>query len=248
MRTDSQHVAPGNPRTRRRVTRTVLGAAVAVALGGSGLYIANANAAETPVAGRLQAEAYAAQSGAETQGTSDADGGKNVGWLANGDWLRYDGVTIGSSVSARIASDNPAGGSIELHLGSATGTLLTTIPVARTGGWQDWVTKTATVTPPAGPQTLFAVMKSAQGGDFLNINWFTLGGTATTRSSPCCKAAQPGPGSTCAVITVSTATICAAVFSLPSQLGRKSRRILVTYSRAEITRMPRSRLNTSTVT
>ena len=180
MRTDSQHVAPGNPRTRRRVTRTVLGAAVAVALGGSGLYIANANADETPVAGRLQAEAFAAQSGAQTENTGDVDGGKNVGWLANGDWLRYDNVTVGSAVSARIASDNTTGGSIELHLGTATGKLLTTIPVTKTGGWQKWVTKTATVTPPAGPQTLFAVLKSAQGGDFVNINWFTLGGTAAT--------------------------------------------------------------------
>ncbi|MDY7089344.1 MAG: carbohydrate-binding protein, partial [Actinomycetota bacterium] len=186
MRTDPQHVAPPDPR-RRRSTRVALGAAVAVALGGSGVYIATANAAETVIPGRLQAEAFSAQSGARTENTSDRDGGRNVGWLANGDWLRYDNVTVGSTVTARIASDNPAGGSIELRLGSPTGTLLTTIPVARTGGWQKWVTRTATVKAPAGKQKLVAVMKSSQKSDFVNINWFTVGAAA----APATPAATP---------------------------------------------------------
>jgi hypothetical protein len=191
MRTAPQHVAPADPVVRRRLTRTVLGAAIAVTLGGSGLYLANANAAETPVAGRLQAEAFAAQSGAQTENTGDADGGKDVGWLADGDWLRYDGVAIGTSVSARIASDNPAGGSIELHLGSATGKLLTTIAVTGTGGWQKWVTKTAAVTAPAGPQTLFAVMRSPQRGDFVNLNWFTLGDPSAPATTPATGSPAP---------------------------------------------------------
>nr|WP_221377892.1 DUF1996 domain-containing protein [Actinoplanes polyasparticus] len=191
MRTEPLHVAPPNPKTRRRVTRAALGAAVAVALGASGIYIANANAAETVVAGRLQAEAFAAQSGAQTENTGDQDGGKNVGWLANGDWLRYDSVSIGSTVTARIASDSAAGGSVELRLGSQTGTLLATIPVARTGGWQKFVTTTATVKAPAGKQKLFAVMKSKQGGDFVNINWFTLGATATTTPPATAPATKP---------------------------------------------------------
>ncbi|WP_250036780.1 DUF1996 domain-containing protein [Paractinoplanes maris] len=183
MRTDPLHVAPPNPKTRRRVTRAALGSAVAVALGASGVYIANANAAETVVPGRLQAEAFTAQSGAQTESTGDQDGGQNVGWLANGDWLRYDNVAVGTTVTARLASDNAAGGSVELRLGSPTGTLLTTIPVARTGGWQKYVTTTATVKAPAGPQKLVAVMKSKQAGDFVNINWFTLGATATPPTS-----------------------------------------------------------------
>ncbi|GAA2653645.1 hypothetical protein Adu01nite_77220 [Paractinoplanes durhamensis] len=154
-----------------------------MAVTGSGVYIANADAAETVVPGRLQAEAYSAQSGAQTEGTSDADGGKNVGWLASGDWLRYDKVQLGATVQARIASDNTAGGTVELRLGSPTGTLLTSFPVAKTGGWQKWVTRTATIKqPPTGAQTLVAVMKSQQKSDFVNLNWFTLGGTTATTS------------------------------------------------------------------
>ncbi|MBL7261896.1 DUF1996 domain-containing protein [Paractinoplanes lichenicola] len=207
MRTDPQHVAPPNPRNRRRVTRVVLGAAVALAVGGSGVYIATANAAETVVPGRLQAEAFSAQSGAQTENTGDQDGGKNVGWLANGDWLRYDNVTVGSTVTARIASDNSAGGSIELRLGSPTGTLLTTIPVTKTGGWQKWVTKTATVKAPTGTQKLVAVMKSTHKSDFVNVNWFTLGGAATTPTTPTTPpTTKPATPSTTAPTTTPPAT------------------------------------------
>ncbi|GIM90268.1 DUF1996 domain-containing protein [Paractinoplanes toevensis] len=182
MRTEPLHAPPRNHRAR---TRVIAASAVAVALGASGFYIANADAAETVVPGRLQAEAYSAQSGAQTENTGDADGGKNVGWLASGDWLRYDNVTIGATVEARIASDSTAGGTIELRLGTTTGTLLASFPVTKTGGWQKWDTKTATIkTPPTGSQTLVAVMKSPQKSDFVNLNWFTLGGTTATPTTP----------------------------------------------------------------
>ncbi|GAA0574217.1 hypothetical protein GCM10010172_68540 [Paractinoplanes ferrugineus] len=150
-------------------------------LGASGVYIATADAAETVVPGRLQAEAYSAQSGAQPEKTGDADGGRNVGWLASGDWLRYDNVRVGTTIQARIASDNTAGGTIELRAGSATGALLASIPVTKTGGWQKWTTASATVKqPPADAQSLVAVMKSGQKSDFVNINWFTLGAAPTS--------------------------------------------------------------------
>ncbi|WP_432993607.1 DUF1996 domain-containing protein [Dactylosporangium sp. CA-233914] len=175
MRSEPQRGAQSRP--GRRKTRALLGAAAAVAVlgAGSGIYIATASADE--VAPRLEAESYSAQSGAQTENTADAGGGKNVGWLANGDWMRYDNVTFnGADLSVRIAAQNRAGGSIELHLGSPTGQLLATFPVAHTGNWQSWKTVTATAaTVPAGKQTLVAVMKSAQPYDFVNINWFTLG-------------------------------------------------------------------------
>jgi hypothetical protein len=199
-----QHWSPeARPRPRRRrAPRIVLAVGVVAALVGSGVYIANANAAETPVAGRLQAEAYAAQSGARLENTADADGGKDVGWLADGDWLRYDDVDLGAgslTISARVASDNRAGGSIELHTGSRTGALLATVPVKSTGGWQKWITVGAKVAPsrPAGRQTVFAVLKSAQRFDFVNLNWFTFSrpvvASPSASSSP-----SPSPSATSA--------------------------------------------------
>jgi len=130
----------------------------------------------------VQAEAYAAQSGAQTEPTADTGGGQNVAYLAEGDWLRYDGVNLGAAgnltVSARVASAVGTG-RIELRTGSATGPLLTQFAIAATGGWQTWATQTATVaTHPTGSQTVFAVLRNTTGGDFLNVNWFSFGDAA----------------------------------------------------------------------
>jgi hypothetical protein len=179
--------------------RVVLGVAVAATLGASGIYLANADAAETQAPAQLQAEAYSAQSGAQTENTRDTGGGRNVGWLANGDWMEYTNVTIaGADLTARIAAQNPDGGSIELHLGTRDGALLATFPVAFTGNWQKWTTVAAKATSvPTGPQTLFAVMKSASHSDFVNINYFTLGtGTGAGASATPTSAAPSSPAPT----------------------------------------------------
>ena len=202
MRTVSQHVAPAPSRRRRRITRIALGAGVAAALTASALYVANADASESSTPGVLQAEAFAAQSGAKTESTSDAGGGKDVGWLGNGDWLRYDKVTVtATTLSARIASRNSAGGSVELHLGSRTGKLLATFPVTSTGNWQKWKTVTAKASAvPSGPQTLFAVMKTSSRSDFVNLNYFGLRAAASpaSPSMPSTPAASPSAASSSA--------------------------------------------------
>ncbi|MEU7590565.1 DUF1996 domain-containing protein [Micromonospora sp. NPDC049230] len=197
MRTPPAHVAPADrARQRRRRTRVTLAAAVVAALGASGIYIAGAQAEEVAVPGRVQAEAFAAHSGAQTEGTGDADGGRNVGWLANGDWLRYDGVSItGASLTARVSSHNATGGTVELHLAAPDGQLLAAFPIAQTGGWQKWTTVTATASGvPAGPQTVFAVMQSTSPSDFVNLNWFTFGPTAgPTPSAPATPTTPSAP-------------------------------------------------------
>ncbi|MFG1916734.1 DUF1996 domain-containing protein [Micromonospora sp. NPDC048898] len=197
MRTPPAHVAPADrARKRRRRTRISLAAAVVAALGASGIYIAGAQAEEVAVPGRVQAEAFAAHSGAQTEGTGDADGGRNVGWLASGDWLRYDGVSItGADLTARVSSHNATGGTVELHLAAPDGQLLATFPIAQTGGWQKWTTVTAKASGvPAGPQTVFAVMKSTSPSDFVNLNWFTFGPAAgPSPSASATPTASPTP-------------------------------------------------------
>ncbi len=202
MRTDR----PGFTRRRGRVA---VGAAVALALGATGTYFATASADEIPApATRLEAESFSAQSGAKTENTADAGGGKNVGWLADGDWLQFDNVLVGGAdLTARIAAQHRAGGSIELHLGTPTGTLLATFPVAYTGGWQRWTTVTAkAASVPTGRQTIVAVMRSAQPADFVNVNYLTLGpasrspATATV-APPASSAAPTGTAPTSAAPT-----------------------------------------------
>ncbi|MFD0523406.1 DUF1996 domain-containing protein [Paractinoplanes durhamensis] len=132
----------------------------------------------------VQAEAYAAQSGVQLEATADTGGGQNAAYLANGDWLRYDGVDLGAAgtltIGARVASATGTG-SIELRTGSNTGPVLATLAVPNTGGWQAWTTATATAaTHPTGAQTVFALLKNTTGGDFVNINWFSFGDGTTT--------------------------------------------------------------------
>jgi hypothetical protein len=171
--------------------RAALGAALTGALVAGGIAAASGSAsAATPLT--VQAESFSAQSGAQVEPTADTGGGQNVAYLANGDWLRFDGVDLGAAgpltLGARLASASGTTGSIQFRTGSPTGTVFATIPVAATGGWQTWVTTTAVAnTHPTGAQTVYATMSSAQAADFVNLNWFsvtTAGGGATTNPSP----------------------------------------------------------------
>ncbi|MFD5145513.1 DUF1996 domain-containing protein [Streptomyces sp. NPDC058401] len=137
---------------------------------------APARAADTVL---VQAESYAAQSGVQVETTGDTGGGQNAAYLANGDWMRFDGVDLGASgplsVSARVASAVGGPGAVELRTGSVTGPLLAQFEITATGGWQSWATRTADVAAhPAGPQTVFAVLRSSGAGDLVNINWFSF--------------------------------------------------------------------------
>jgi uncharacterized protein DUF1996/carbohydrate binding protein with CBM6 domain len=173
---------------RRARTRTLCAAAAAAVLTAGIALIAGSGTAEAATS-VVQAESYAAQSGVQLETTADTGGGQNLSYLADGDWTRYDGIDLGTTapltVSARVSSAVGAG-FVELHTGSATGPLLAKFPIAATGGWQNWVTLTASAaTHPAGAQSVYAVMKNTQAGDFVNINWFSFGdGTGGGQSDP----------------------------------------------------------------
>jgi hypothetical protein len=94
--------------------------------------------------------------GVDLEATSDAGGGDDLGWTATGQWFKYtvNVATAGTyTVSLRFAS--PSGVTDALHIASSAGTNLSgAINAPDTGGWQTWATTTATVTLPAGQQTL----------------------------------------------------------------------------------------------
>ena len=82
--------------------------------------------------------------------------GDDLGWTATGQWFKYtvNVATAGTyTVSLRLAS--PSGVTDGLHIANSSGANLSgNINVPTTGGWQTWTTVTATVTLPAGQQTL----------------------------------------------------------------------------------------------
>lgn len=120
---------------------------------------------------QTEAEHFDTQSGIQLETSSE--GGQNVAFIDNGDYIRFDGVDFGSgasSFSARVASQ-ASGGAIEVRLGSASGTLAGTCTVPGTGGWQNWVTTTCAVSNVSGVHNVFLRFTGGTGSLF-NVNWF----------------------------------------------------------------------------
>lgn len=123
---------------------------------------------------QIQAEDYTDMLGVESENC--VEGGKNVGWIQDGDFTSYYGINFGQgakSFSARVSSQTD-GGRIELRLDSKTGDLIGTCTVSPTGGWQEWKTVTCPVTEVIGTHELFLVYRANhETNDYLlNINWF----------------------------------------------------------------------------
>ncbi|HAZ94076.1 MAG TPA: 1,4-beta-D-glucan glucohydrolase, partial [Porticoccaceae bacterium] len=122
------------------------------------------------VPGTLEAELYAAMSGIQTEASTDSGGGtgggRNIGYVDAGDWLQYniDVQTPGSYlIEYRVASDVGSDGFAAL----INGTEVDRQAIPNTGGWQNWVTLSATVDLQAGEQTL----RINAVGPSWNMNW-----------------------------------------------------------------------------
>jgi beta-glucosidase len=122
------------------------------------------------VPGTIEAEQFAAMNGVQTEASTDSGGGTggsmNVGYIDIGDWLEYniDVQTPGQYlIEYRLASNTGSNGFITL----SDGTEIDSQSVPNTGGWQSWITQSATVDLPSGTQTLRI---NALGPQW-NINW-----------------------------------------------------------------------------
>jgi glucosylceramidase len=121
---------------------------------------------------QIQGSSYNSQSGLETEGTSDTNGGYDLGYVSPDAYAAYKNVDFGSSVtgvSVRVASGGN-GGTLEFHLDSPTGTLVSTVTLPVTGGWQNWQTVTGAVSGASGLHDLYAVFRGS--GGIANLNWF----------------------------------------------------------------------------
>jgi len=103
---------------------------------------------------RIPAARFASQHGTQTAPCSE--GGQCLGWIENGDWVRYENVDFGAhtdTVEIRAAAPGN-GGIIELHLDSPGGLLLGVCSVSNTGDWQSWASFPATIKPMSGVANL----------------------------------------------------------------------------------------------
>lgn len=117
----------------------------------------------------LEAEAFEEGGEVQLEDTADEDGGQNVGWVDPGDFLQYT-VNIPAdgtyNITYRLASSGGSDG-FETSVG---GVVVDTQEVTDTGGWQEWVSQTATVDLVAGEQTLRLDFV----GGAININWIKI--------------------------------------------------------------------------
>jgi len=131
--------------------------------------------------GRVEAEAFSAQSGVQTEATGDAGGGQNVGWIDQNDWMDYlvnPSTTGAYTVRLRVATPNNGG---QLQIRRTDGTVLSTVSIPNTGGYQAYQTVTATLNLTAGSQTLRVVSTAWPGWNF---NWMEYAHATATAPTP----------------------------------------------------------------
>ena len=129
------------------------------------------------VPGTIEAENFSAMSGVQTENCWGDGGGLDVGWIDTGDWMNYTinpSATAAYIVELRVASAS-AGGTVNLMSGS---TVLATITIPATGGWQTWTTVLCPlpINLAAGNQTIR--LNVVSGG--WNINWMRFSGPFST--------------------------------------------------------------------
>lgn len=119
----------------------------------------------------VQAEAFTAMSGVQTEATTDTNGGQNVSYIDAGDWMAYANITIPTTGSYRIEYRvaSPSGSLLSADL-NAGATQLGNVTIPATGGWQNWTTVNQTVTLNAGTYS-FGIFAQQSGW---NLNWFRI--------------------------------------------------------------------------
>ena len=97
---------------------------------------------------QMEAENFDSKNGA-VQAETCGEGGQDLGYIQNGDWVSYCNVDFkngASNFSARVATNtSSSSGRIDIRLDSAAGTLAGSLTGSGPGGWQTYVTRTCTV-------------------------------------------------------------------------------------------------------
>ncbi|WP_010250451.1 endo-1,4-beta-xylanase [Acetivibrio cellulolyticus] len=120
---------------------------------------------------KIEVESYNDINAAEIEEIS-TETGKGLGYISNGDYLVYKNVDFGSgatSFKALVADQLTT--NIELRLNSPSGTLIGTLPVAATGGWNTYTEQTCDISGVTGVNDLYLVFTGP-----VNIDWFTFAG------------------------------------------------------------------------
>ncbi|MCX5562038.1 carbohydrate-binding protein [Streptomyces sp. NBC_00038] len=135
----------------------------------------------TPTNTTWEGESFSSGSGVQAAGHAPASGGQTLGYIENGDWAGYASVptTGATSFSAKVSSAG-AGGTIQIRSGSQTGTVIGSVTVPVTGGWETFSTVTTTLNG-TGSGPLFLTFTGG-GGYLFDIDTFTLGASSARKA------------------------------------------------------------------
>jgi glucosylceramidase len=126
-------------------------------------------------ASQIMASSYSSESGLQTEQTSDAAGGYDLGYISPGAYAVYKNLDFGASVSGVSVREASAGngGTATFYLDNLAGTPVATVALPVTGGWQSWQTVTATASGASGVHDLYLVFTGGGStGSIANLNWF----------------------------------------------------------------------------
>jgi arabinoxylan arabinofuranohydrolase len=120
---------------------------------------------------RNRAEEFTAEQGVMTETCSE--GGKDVCFIQDGDWIRFSALDFGSGAGSVefSAASATVGGTIEVRLDRSDGPLVGICKVENTGGWQSWVTCNGKVEGVSGRHDVFFKFTGGPGYLF-NVNWW----------------------------------------------------------------------------
>jgi len=120
--------------------------------------------------GRVEAETYDVSSDIRVEDTGDVDGGKNLSYIDDADYMDYN-VNVASAgnyvFNFRVAN---SWGNGNIQIKNANGNVLGSVDVPQTGGWQTYTNITTTAALPSGSQIIRIY---ANRGSF-NLNWFDV--------------------------------------------------------------------------
>jgi hypothetical protein len=120
-----------------------------------------------------QGGTYRTEQGVDIEACTDDNGGFNLGYITNGEWLDYsiENITPGTyDIAFRVASNTDGVKKINTYLGDQ---FLGSVLPQNTAGWQNWETLFIEDVTISGDDSQILKL-TMEGGDF-NINWIEFG-------------------------------------------------------------------------
>jgi beta-glucosidase-like glycosyl hydrolase len=131
---------------------------------------------------------------ADTQNATGA-GADDMGWTTAGQWFNYTvSVATAGTYTVAFRVSSPYGITDALHIANSAGTSLTgAVTIPNTGGYETWTTVDASVTLPAGQQTL-RVDQDSNGWNFHFMTFTLTSGGGGSGDQPFGGTPAPVPG------------------------------------------------------